>query len=45
MFSGMFFWLMICLLLFAIGDVLSVITKARLSSVFIAPTSCSTWAP
>lgn len=36
MFSGMFFWLMICLLLFAIGDVLSVITKARLSSVFIA---------
>lgn len=32
----MFFWLMICLLLFAVGDVLSVVTKARLSSVFIA---------
>ena len=34
--SGMYFWLMICLLLFAIGDVLGVITKARLSSVFVA---------
>ena len=32
----MFFWLMICLLLFAIGDLLSVVTKARLSSVFVA---------
>ncbi len=32
----MFYWLMICLLLFAIGDLLSVITKARLSSVFVA---------
>ena len=32
----MFFWLMICLLLFAIGDTLSVITKARISSVFVA---------
>lgn len=34
--SGMYFWLMICLLLFAVGDVLGVITKARLSSVFVA---------
>jgi len=32
----MFFWLMVCLLLFAVGDILSVVTKARLSSVFIA---------
>lgn len=32
----MFFWLMICLILFAVGDVLSVVTKARLSSVFVA---------
>ncbi|HHX04376.1 MAG TPA: hypothetical protein GX733_08835 [Tissierellia bacterium] len=32
----MFFWLMVCFLLFAVGDILSVVTKARLSSVFIA---------
>ncbi len=32
----MFFWLMVCLLLFAVGDILSVVTKARLSSVFVA---------
>lgn len=33
---NMYFWLMICLLLFAFGDLLSVVTKARLSSVFVA---------
>lgn len=32
----MYFWLMICITLFAIGDLFGVITKARLSSVFVA---------
>ncbi len=31
-----FQWLFICFLLFAIGDVLGVLTKAKLSSVFVA---------
>ncbi|MDR3231535.1 MAG: hypothetical protein LBT65_08840 [Synergistaceae bacterium] len=30
------FWLFVCLIIFAIGDVLAVATKARLSSVFVA---------
>lgn len=32
----MFFYLFICFLIFAIGDFLGVLTKARLSSVFVA---------
>lgn len=32
----MIFWLFICILLFAIGDILGAATKAKLSSVFVA---------
>lgn len=36
MFSGIFFYLFICLLLFGIGDVLGVATKAKVSAVFVS---------
>lgn len=36
MFSNMFFYLFICLLFFGIGDFLSVVTKAKVSSVFVS---------
>lgn len=36
MFSSMFFYLFICLLLFGIGDVLGVATKAKVSAVFVS---------
>lgn len=36
MFNNMFFYLFICLLFFGIGDFLSVLTKAKVSSVFVS---------
>lgn len=36
MFTSMFFYLFICLLLFGIGDVLGVATKAKVSAVFVS---------
>lgn len=36
MFQNMFFYLFICLLFFGIGDFLSVLTKAKVSSVFVS---------
>ncbi len=36
MFDGMLFYLFICLLFFGIGDFLGVLTKAKLSSVFVS---------
>lgn len=36
MFSSMFFYMFICLLLFGIGDVLGVATKAKVSAVFVS---------
>lgn len=36
MFSGIFFYLFICLLFFGIGDILGVLTKAKLSAVFVS---------
>lgn len=36
MFDNMFFYLLICLLFFGIGDVLGTLTKAKLSSVFVS---------
>ena len=36
MFNNMFFYLFICLLFFGIGDFLSVLTKAKVSSVYVS---------
>lgn len=36
MFQNMFFYLFLCLLFFGVGDFLSVVTKAKVSSVFVS---------
>lgn len=36
MFENMFFYLFICLLFFGIGDILGVLTKAKVSAVFVS---------